>query len=1111
MIDIAIFVLFLLANLAIGIFYRGKSKSFQEYSIGDKKFSTATLTATMVATWASGGYLFNSLEENYASGLTFILPAVLGSALGLLIVGYIIGPRLAPFLNNVSMADAMGSIYGKSIQVIFAISSVLSSIGLIAIQFKVISRILPILFDYKGPELTIIAAMIITVYAAFGGVKAVTFTDVVQFITFGTLLPVLALAVWHHIPNPKQITDVLVHSPNFNFSNVIGWNSKFVDALILMYYFMSPTIPPILFQRLLMSRNVTQMKRSITYTTGIMLLIDLLIIWITILILADNANLQSSKIIQYIVDTYMYPGLKGLFGVGVIALAMSTADSALNASSVIVTNDILPPLGITKKPLVSTASLATLVIGGLGLLLSLSIQNILKILLFSANFYMPLVDVPVLLTVFGFRTSKRSMLIGITAGFVTTAFLMIFFKDVNSFVPGTLANLIFLLGSHYLLEEPGGWRKIEKIEPLDIRQAYPKTWKDKLIAFRNIRLVVYLEKSLPNKEYYYPLFAFYLLTATYVSLYNVPHGIEKEYLVIYRTIQYSILIIATSLFSFHIWPTTLKNKTFLSWLWSFIVFYSLFFVGGILVILSKFQSDQVLIFMLNLVMAVLLLYWPVAITLALSGVVAAVLLFKWGLHSHLVAGGLSQISFRLGYGVLLFSSFLIALFRYKQAHAKLTARQQLLEKINQETNTRLLKALQYREELLEELKPDEVALFDSTTASYINQVIYRVRNYLRLEVSEATCQKLIEEMMATLELQELKVLPKIIKETKHTSLQGDIDKILKLLVNAAFYLQRYQKSNQPILLGLEDATLGYEVSYIKDYIKEIDALKIIFTTDSKLPVTPELYKIIPDKPVMYLPHSEEDLNLTENARIIDAHYGYFEVLSLPTGYTHIYVLPVNVREVRGKVMELIRKPVAADPEELAHPFSIQVEKELFEKLEGTKVDKYTITKALDLIKRYHSGVKRKSGEPFFTHPIAVALIVLQYSQDQDAIIAALLHDTVEDTSISLSQLEATFGTTVAFLVRKATNLEDKLKRISLADYENIQRLTYYEDSRAALVKLADRLHNMRTVKGHSSLTKQKNIASETLNFFVPLANYLKLTDIAQELEKLSLEVLAKKG
>src|SRR5690606_34404131 len=114
--------------------------------------------------------------------------------------------------------------------------------------------------------LTIIAAIIITIYAAFGGVKAVTFTDVVQFITFGTLLPILALTIWHHIPTSKQITEVVIHNPNFNFNYIIGWNSQLMNILILMYYFMSPTIPPILFQRLLMSRDISQMKRAVTYT-----------------------------------------------------------------------------------------------------------------------------------------------------------------------------------------------------------------------------------------------------------------------------------------------------------------------------------------------------------------------------------------------------------------------------------------------------------------------------------------------------------------------------------------------------------------------------------------------------------------------------------------------------------------------------------------------------------------------------------------------------------------------------------------------------------------------------------------------------------------------------
>ncbi len=252
--------------------------------------------------------------------------------------------------------------------------------------------------------------------------------------------------------------------------------------------------------------------------------------------------------------------------------------------------------------------------------------------------------------------------------------------------------------------------------------------------------------------------------------------------------------------------------------------------------------------------------------------------------------------------------------------------------------------------------------------------------------------------------------------------------------------------------------------------------------------------------------TKEGLELTENIRIMDAHYGYTNI-SQPT--THIYVIPCQVREVRGKVMELLRERATASSEELTHPLAIQLEKELFEKLQGTQVDRKLIEKALDTIKQYHGGIKRKSGEPFFTHPLAVALIVADYSKDQDAILAALLHDTIEDTALSMAHLKASFGQTVASLVGKATNLEDKVRRISLRDHENNHRLMNAEDPRAGLIKVSDRLHNMRTIEGHPSLVKQKYIANETLIFFVPLAKKLGLVPIAQELEELSLAVLEK--
>jgi (p)ppGpp synthase/HD superfamily hydrolase len=241
-------------------------------------------------------------------------------------------------------------------------------------------------------------------------------------------------------------------------------------------------------------------------------------------------------------------------------------------------------------------------------------------------------------------------------------------------------------------------------------------------------------------------------------------------------------------------------------------------------------------------------------------------------------------------------------------------------------------------------------------------------------------------------------------------------------------------------------------------------------------------------------------------RIIDAHYGYLDA-QLP--HTHSYVIPVNLRKIRGKVMELLTEPAQMDQDELNHPLAIELEKQLFDKLNNTQIDLAVIQRALVAIKKYHGGVKRKSGEPFFTHPMAVALILLDQIQDQDAVIGALLHDTVEDTSLSLTQIKAWFGDTVAFIVSKVTNLEDNFRRISLDDHENLHRLTTCEDKRVALVKLSDRLHNMRTIKHHSSLSKQKKIANETLNFFVPMAKQHERFSMAKELEKLCVEVLSK--
>ena len=157
----------------------------------------------------------------------------------------------------------------------------------------------------------------------------------------------------------------------------------------------------------------------------------------------------------------------------------------------------------------------------------------------------------------------------------------------------------------------------------------------------------------------------------------------------------------------------------------------------------------------------------------------------------------------------------------------------------------------------------------------------------------------------------------------------------------------------------------------------------------------------------------------------------------------------------------------------------------------------------------HAGQTRKSGEPYITHPVAVAGILADRGMDVETIVAAILHDTLEDTPLSRSQLEAEFGSTVSELVDGVTKL-DKIRfstqQEAAAESFRKMLLAMARDLRVILIKLADRLHNMRTL---GALPKQKQLAKarETLEIYAPLAHRLGIHAIKWELEDLAFSTL----
>ncbi|OJW71471.1 MAG: hypothetical protein BGO68_03710 [Candidatus Amoebophilus sp. 36-38] len=543
--------------------------------------------------------------------------------------------------------------------------------------------------------------------------------------------------------------------------------------------------------------------------------------------------------------------------------------------------------------------------------------------------------------------------------------------------------------------------------------------------------------------------------------------------------------------------------------WHFTLFYCIPFSFTLLFLINGSNIQWLVNVALAIMLLILLVDWTTFLTLSILGTITGIWFYTQFIGKTPVFG-LYDLYILLH--VCLFSMAIGFIFaRRREISMQLMFQQnRQLQQKQQETRQELASAIQYREQMLQDLDTNEVVtIFDDITAAYLQHTIYRMTDYMRLDVTSVNLEELFKEVIMLYNSQGFEQ-PQVIfkKQTEQNTLQADFGKLKQLLFNAISYVRDHNKDHNPINVVVSDAQLGHKVAHMKGYVRELPALEITITTGLTQASKPQqpLYMIDPSESNLWVPQQEDEFLLLENARIIDAHYGYIAERS---AQKQMYVLPIPLREIRGNVMELIAKPTKADPEEAKHPMAIQLEKELMERLQGTQVDLKIIKKGLDIIKRYHAGMKRKSGEPFFTHPIAVALILLDYSQDQDAILGALLHDTVEDTSLSFVQIRALFGRKVEFLVIKATNLEEYERRVSLTDKENLVRILNYEDPRAALVKLSDRLHNMRTIQYHSSLDKQKSIAQETLEYFVPLAKKLGIEKMATELEDLSRSVLAK--
>lgn len=323
-VDHIIFFAFLILNIILGLKSSKNITSITQYAIGDRNFSTGAIVATIVATWIGGGFFIENIIENYTNGLYYFFTSI-AQVLSFFIIGYFFIPRMKEFLGKLSIAEAMGEIYQNKVRLIVSVCGFIGVSGIIAIQFKVAGLVFEYLLNISKFQGIFLIGAVVILYSTMGGIKSVTFTDMIQFLTFGSIIPIMTYYFFNNLPDSyNSVVNALSNQPKYNLGNIFDTSKvSFWNNLSLFFICLIPGFNSAVFQRISMAKNVDQAKRSFVISAQVCFVIFLIVIWLVLVIQAKTPNISADDIIKVLIFDQLIPVYKGLMLVGVIAMTIT--------------------------------------------------------------------------------------------------------------------------------------------------------------------------------------------------------------------------------------------------------------------------------------------------------------------------------------------------------------------------------------------------------------------------------------------------------------------------------------------------------------------------------------------------------------------------------------------------------------------------------------------------------------------------------------------------------------------------------------------------------------------------------------------------------------------
>ncbi len=454
-IDFLILAGYFVLILTLGLTAGKQVRDMKQFATGGGRFGAFVVFATLSASYIGGGFTMGNAGNVYTIGIVNII-AIWGFSLKEILVALYIAPKLRNFPNALSAGDITGAAYGKPGKVLTGIFSVLLCIAIVGAQVGAMGAVFHVLLGMSPLIGIALGCGLLILYSTFGGIRAVIMTDILQFALLFIGLPlVLVLGVMA----VGGVGETIERIPASYFDPFSSMGLAAFISLFLVLMFGEALVPPYL-QRLMIGEP-RKVARG-TLWSGIMSFPFFFITGaIGLVALAMAADLESANnAIPFVVNEVVPIGLRGMIVAGILSVSMSSADSFLNSAAVAFSHDVVNPLR-GRNPLSPKAELllarCTTAIGGLGaVVVALSIEGLLDILFYAYNFWAPVILVPLIAALFGFRAPWPHLFAAAASGIAANliwAWVLNSPAGIDGLLVGILANAVALAISAKMLRQ----------------------------------------------------------------------------------------------------------------------------------------------------------------------------------------------------------------------------------------------------------------------------------------------------------------------------------------------------------------------------------------------------------------------------------------------------------------------------------------------------------------------------------------------------------------------------------------------------------------------------------------------------------------------------------